>query len=213
MNAPTRPTSPTESVDDCWHRGVLRRAAERPPRLVVKVGGSLLSRPGWPALLASLIGGLDRRPSRIVVGGGAIVDGLRTIDRAAPQPEELVHALAIDAMRLTARLVASALGLPLVPGVDDGGGPAVLDVPAWIGRSPTATRLPAGWEVTSDTIAACAAAEHAAGLLLVKSVPPPPCPGAVDVLAALAAAGWVDGHFPAAATGIVEIGWMAAGRG
>jgi hypothetical protein len=63
--------------------------------------------------------------------------------------------------------------------------------------------------VTSDSIAARVAAEAAAGLLLVKSVPPPPYPGGPHLLAALAAAGWVDGHFPEAAAGLGEIGWAA----
>jgi hypothetical protein len=203
---------PATAAADGWSRGMLRPcddgavAASR--RLVVKVGGSLLSRPGWPARLAALIATLDRRVCRIVVGGGGVVDGLRSIDRAAPQPPELMHALAIECMRLTAQLVSAAVGLPLVAGVEGPEAQAVLDVPAWLGRS-AAPRLPAGWHVTSDSIAARVAAEAAAGLLLVKSVPPPPYPGGPHLLAALAAAGWVDGHFPEAAAGLGEIGWAA----
>lgn len=230
MIGPTPFASPSGSAADGWLRGAIRpvpdrarvtRAADhavtdhaapataRPRRLVIKVGGSILSRPGWPSLLATLVRRFDRLPCRIVVGGGAVVEGLRSIDRAGPQPAALVHAVAIDAMRLTARLVSSAVGLPLAADMDEPGGPAVLDVPAWLGSSPAAARLPAGWRVTSDSIAACVATEHGHGLLLVKSVPPPPCPGGTDPVAALAAAGWVDEHFPVAAAGLVEIGWAA----
>lgn len=212
----TTPRPPTDPAATGWSRGTLRPCAGRlddgggtpPRRLVVKVGGSLLSRPGWPDRLSSLVAALDDRVCRIVVGGGGVVDGLRAIDRAAPQPPALMHALAIDGMRLTARLVSAAVGLPLVARVGEPAARAVLDVPAWLDGG-GASRLPVGWHVTSDSIAARVAAESAAGLLLVKSVPPPLCPGGPNLLAALAAAGWVDTHFPEAAAGLGEIGWAA----
>lgn len=203
-----------------WVHGSLRashaagsgREAAVPAPLVVKIGGSLLARRRWPVLLRSLLEGIGRRPCRLVVGGGAVVDGLRLIDRAAPQPAALVHELAIDAMRLTARLVAAAVDLPLVTrsGADAAAGPAVLDVPAWLAaHAAAAAGLPAGWSVTSDSIAACVAATAGGGLLLVKSVPPPRRVGHDDPVAAAAAAGWVDEWFPRAAAGLAEIGWAA----
>jgi len=206
----SRPTA-----DESWRRGTLRppAAAGSPTAawLVVKIGGSLLSRPGWPTLLSALLDELGPRPCRIVVGGGAIVDGLRAVDRAAPQPAAVVHELAIDAMRLTARLAAVALGLPLETAANRAVPLAVLDAPAWLAETGWTARLPAGWEVTSDTIAACVGVTCGGGLLLVKSVPPPPCRGG-DPVAAAAAAGWVDGHFPVAAARLAEIGWAAPGR-
>lgn len=213
---PTAAGSPAARAAGGWIRGSLRPAAggaagrgrAEPAWLIVKIGGSLLSRPRWPALLATLVGAVRRRPCRIVVGGGAVVDGLRAIDRAAPQPEPLVHELAIEAMRLTARLVSAALDLPLVTGMEATAGPAVLDVPAWLANAAAPAWLPAGWGVTSDSIAACVAAEHGGGLLLVKSAPPPACASG-DPVAAVAAAGWVDACFPRAAAGLVEIGWAA----
>jgi len=212
----TTPRPPADPAVAGWSQGMLRPrvgrlddiGGPRPRRLVVKVGGSLLSRPGWPHRLTSLVAAHDGRVCRIVVGGGGVVDGLRSIDRAAPQPPELMHALAIDGMRLTARLVSAAVGLPLVAGVWEPAGRAVLDVPAWLDGG-AASRLPVGWHVTSDSIAARVAVENAAGLLLVKSVPPPPCPGEPNLLAALAEAGWVDPHFPEAAAELGEIGWAA----
>ena len=197
-----------------WRGGVVRdlRGADdlSPPvagLVVLKVGGSLLSRPDWPTLLASLIAACSPRPCCLVVGGATVVDGLRVLDRAVPQAPQLMHDLAIDAMRLTARLVAAAMRLPLVATPPDDGNIAVLDVPTWLAVGSRAATLPVGWEVTSDAIAARVAVEHRGSLLLAKSVPPPPCTG--DQLATLARAGWVDEHFPVAAGSLSTIEWAA----
>lgn len=186
-----------------WHAGVIR-AAGPPSARVIKLGGSLLRRADWPRLVSTLLVA-DAPASLLVVGGGPLVDGLRAIDAAAPRPIPLMHGLAIDAMRLTARLVADAVGLPIVTAPR--GGHGVLDVPAWLaadGRRGAA--LPEGWGVTSDSIAALVAVDHARGLVLAKTVPPPPCP---DGLAPLSAAGWVDEHFPIVAEPLTTIGWCA----
>jgi aspartokinase-like uncharacterized kinase len=68
--------------------------------------------------------------------------------------------------------------------------------------------LPIGWRVTSDSIAAAVAATVGAELILAKRVPPP---GPASDLESLAAAGWVDEHFPTAARGLGGIGWAAPG--
>ena len=177
--------------------------------VVLKVGGSLLSRSDWPALLASLIAARGSRSCYLVMGGGAVVEGLRAFDRAVPQSPQLMHDLAIDAMRLTARLVAAAMSLPLVATPPDDGNIAVLDVPTWLAAGSRAATLPVGWEVTSDAIAARVAVEHGGSLLLAKSAPPPPCPDDGDQLASLARAGWVDEHFPVAAGSLSTIEWAA----
>jgi aspartokinase-like uncharacterized kinase len=177
--------------------------------LVLKVGGSLLSRPDWPTLIASLIAARGRSNCCLVVGGGAVVDGLRSLDNALPQSPQLMHDLAIDAMRLTARLVAAAVNVPMAAAPPEDEGVAVLDVPAWLGIGSRATTLPVGWQVTSDAIAATVAVEHGSHLLLAKSVPPPPCPDDGDLLLAVARAGWVDDHFPVAAESLITIEWAA----
>lgn len=176
--------------------------------LVVKVGGSLLSLRGWPGLVRELVIECVPRPRLVVVGGGAIVDGVRAIDRVASRPPEFVHRLAIDAMRLTAELVAEAVGLPLVAGYG-GDVAAVMDVSAWLRGDGRGVVLPAGWHVTSDSIAARVAETYGGGVLLAKSVPPPPCPVGADRRVAVAAAGWVDGYFPQAARGIEELLWAS----
>jgi aspartokinase-like uncharacterized kinase len=184
-----------------WHHGVLRGGAEIRPagRLVVKLGGSLLARTGWVAAIADLLAE-QVHPHLIVVGGGPVVDGLRAIDAAAPQSAAVMHWRAIEAMGITARVVAEALGLPLVTS-PSGAAHGVLDVPEWLRGDAS---LPVGWHVTSDSIAAVAARAAGAGLLLAKSVPPP-----AHDLATAAAVGWVDPHFPAVAAALDQITWAA----
>lgn len=191
-----------------WALGTLRSGPLPEAGQVVKVGGSLLAMPGWPEALAALVAGLPA--SLVVVGGGGVVDGLRAIDAASPRPRRLTHDLAIDAMALTARIVADALDLPVVAPAVGGGG--VLDAAAWLSgleiSSPGSQVLPVGWHVTSDSIAATVAAVTRRGLVLAKRVPPPE---RAHDLERLAAAGWVDPHFPVAAAGVAPIAWAAPG--
>lgn len=184
-----------------WRYGVLRGGDDIRPGgpLVVKLGGSLLARTAWAAAIADLLAE-QVRPHLLVVGGGLVVDGLRAIDAAAPQSAAAMHWRAIEALGITARVVAEALGLPVVRS-PSGTAHGVLDVPEWLRGDAS---LPVGWHVTSDSIAAVAARAAGAGLLLVKSVPPP-----VNGLEAAAAAGWVDPHFPAAAAALDQIAWAA----
>ncbi len=188
-----------------WRAGVVagqRSAAGWPP--VVKIGGSLLARPEWPDDLTDLFNGplAGSDGPLVIVGGGAVVDGLRAADAASRRRPELMHELAIAAMGITGRLVAEALGLPIVQEVGPEGG--VLDVAAWLAANAPAD-LPASWEVTSDSLAALVARATGRRLVLVKSVPPP---AALD-LDALAATGWVDTHFPRVASALAEIAWTA----
>lgn len=184
-----------------WRFGVLQDGPSASPDapLVMKIGGSLLARPGWPeavvGLLAATVG-----PRVLVVGGGPVVDGLRAIDAAAPRPAAAMHWLAIEALGITARLVAEATGLPLAAAPETRE-IVVLDAPRWLRIDP---RLPEGWHVTSDSIAAVVAARAGGGLLLAKSEPP----SATD-LRHLAAAGWVDAHFPEVAGTAGRITWAA----
>lgn len=187
-----------------WLRGTLRGVETQNASLVVKLGGSLLTTGDWPGTVATLLASLPS-PRLLVTGGGPLVDGLRSIDRARPLPPELVHHLAIECMGHTARMVATALDVPLTAeaGVA-GASTAVLDCPAWLARDGRLDRLPVGWHVTSDSIAAVVAAEHDVSLLLVKSVPPPH-----DDIERLAACGWVDEWFRSASRPLAAIGWAA----
>jgi len=194
---------------------------------VIKLGGSLLSQPGWPQGIAELLRAIADQSSKapggsaaiepvhspplLVVGGGSVVDGLRQIDAASPQPAALMHALAIEMMGITARLVAANTGLPLVAAWPNSKarGACLLDVPQWLAENQRLSTLPVGWEVTSDSIAACVAAAYGGELLLVKSAPPPSFPSSQNQLEELAAAGWVDSYFATAAAGLPAISWAA----
>jgi hypothetical protein len=195
-------------MNGIWRCGIVREPSSRecpPGVLVVKVGGSLLGRDGWPAEIRELLGSVSG-PRLVVVGGGPLVDGLRTIDAAAAQPTEVMHRLAIEAMGLTARLVADCLQMPLVGEFVPGHVAAVLDPPAWLRAAERMRSLPVGWHVTSDSIAAGVAESLGGGLLLAKSAAPP-CPS--GDLVPLAASGWVDAWFPTAARSLAWIGWAA----
>jgi aspartokinase-like uncharacterized kinase len=190
-----------------WHLGTIRSRVDVGDRrlLVVKLGGSLLTRPRWPEELELLLSGLQR-PLLLIVGGGTVVDGLRAIDAAAARPPAMMHRLAIEAMRLTGAIVAESLTLPVVTTAHDAHAAAILDVADWLATHAATTRLPENWTVTSDSLAAAVAAAVDADLLLIKSVPPP---AAANDLQALSAAGWVDTAFPTAAHGVAGIEWAA----
>lgn len=187
-----------------WLGGVLRANREAAAATVVKFGGSLLLRPSWPAELRAVVAECPD-PATVVVGGGALVDALRAIDAAIAVEAEMMHRLAIDAMRITARLTAETTGLPLAATPSAGREAVVLDAAAWLAQAGRLATLPVGWHVTSDSIAAAVAAACGGRLLLVKSVPPP---GGDDLLA-LARQGWIDEHFPVAAAAVARIEWAA----
>lgn len=187
-----------------WEHGPIRAGSESPcGGRVIKFGGSLLRRGGWPAALRALVGQV-LAPTTIVVGGGGLVDGLRAIDAAHPLPAALAHRLAIDAMGLTARLVADATGFSLTAEPAAGAAVVVLDAPSWLAVGTRLADLPVGWHVTSDSIAAAVAAAYGAALWLAKSEPPP-----AGDLECLAREGWVDDYFPLAAAPLGRIEWAA----
>jgi aspartokinase-like uncharacterized kinase len=190
-------------MNTSWQLGVLRCDGD-PSMLhspVLKVGGSLLLRRNWPALLRELVAMHDQ--PLLVVGGGAVVDGLHAIDAANRQPDWLMDDLAIDAMSLTARIVAHALDLT-VTNSPHGRMPTVLDVALWLRENPDPPDLPTNWDVTSDSIAAAVANATDRGLVLAKSTPPPT---EAASLRDLADAGWVDAWFPNAAEDLASIAW------
>ena len=195
-----------------WVRGCLRQSldSDAPETLVLKVGGSLLSWPDWPWLLDRLITGVGDVPLVVVVGGGAVVDGLRQIDSAAPQPAKVIHDLVLDCMHTLAQLVAKSTGLQLSanPAGSGSGSTCVLDVPTWMLTQPAAADLPASWDVTSDSIAARVADVYGSALMLAKSTPPPATWRGTS-LEPLTAAGWVDRLFPTVADELQDIFWTA----
>lgn len=171
------------------------------PKVVLKLGGSLLNWPGLPVALAELAREFRHDRAVLIVGGGAMVDCLRDLDRIHDLGDQSAHELAIRVMEVSARAAVAMAPGQLV--VSDSDGLAR----AWnAGRLPVLVPGPlldahpgavaASWDVTSDTIAAQIASQLGAGhLLLLKSASLPPGSTREDA----ARLGLVDPAFPAAA--------------
>lgn len=173
--------------------------------LIVKCGGSLLGRPDWPRLLGELLA-VCKVPVQLMIGGGAVVEGLRQLDATCPQPAERMHRLAIAAMVVTARMVAEELRLPMLSEKASLAGEQGVLNPTDLLASGRFDQLPASWNVTSDSLAAAVAAATLQPLLLMKSSPPPCDAG----LSQLAEASWIDQHFPQIARLLPGLAWAAA---
>jgi aspartokinase-like uncharacterized kinase len=183
----------------------------------VKVGGSLLDHPGLWRVLTTWLGAQNALDNLLVVGGGELADQVRRLDERFGLRQDNAHWLAIRAMDLNgfalSRLVADATWS--------------ADYREWFGRAPGASgarrfiaveaflrreeplfpgvRLPCGWHVTSDSVAArLAAVCHAQELVLLKSASIAP-PGSTVCLAQAAAQRLVDDFFPTCAAPLNEI--------
>ena len=178
-------------------------------RRVVKVGGSLL---GDAALWSRLDDWLDRDrelETFFIVGGGAMVDALRDLDRRFTLDEVDCHWWCIQVMAIHAQIAAKLLPRSSLVRLSDGAPPATpggrcivdpLDFLQIVDRR-SAVSLPESWDVTSDSIAA-RVAEHtqADTLCLLKSVA---APG--TSLADWIAAGYVDPYLDQTARGLSSI--------
>jgi aspartokinase-like uncharacterized kinase len=173
---------------------------------VVKLGGSLLSWPAWPAAFRRWLATHPDRRTILIVGGGGAANTIRDWDRTYRLDPSDAHWLAIDAMSLTSRLAARLL--PEAAQTDDWsalfatgvGTPAdlcIFDPRRFLEEiEPTAagTRLPESWDVTSDSISArIAELLRCEELVLLKSRLPEPW---AVTLADAAATGFVDRCFP-----------------
>jgi dihydroneopterin aldolase len=193
-------------------------AASKAPLRIVKVGGSLLD---WPPLPRALRTWLDDQPAArnvLICGGGPFTNAIREADRVYALGETTAHWLCVDALAVSARLLASLLGdAPLVDELKpealakECGPPAqahhasmIFDPRRFlIELEPLLPGcvLPRNWSATTDSIAARVAESfRAQDLVMLKSADPPAFTSAQD----LAAAGYVDLHFPRAAAGIAR---------
>jgi len=189
---------------------------------VVKVGGGLGRGAGDEALraLCRALGELgERHPLLVVPGGAWFADAVREADRRFALPAATSHHMAVLGMEQFGWLLSD-----LIPG-------AVRSAEARAGAGRTTVllpgalvldRLPASWQVTSDSIAAWVAGEAGAGrLVLVKEVDglfadwPPrgePLPRlTVAELAALRPGG-VDAYLPNALANASFETWVISGR-
>ena len=151
-----------------------------PNPLVCKIGGSLFE---WPELfprLAALLAS-ESRQVLLIAGGGQPADIVRDWDRRHCLGAKRAHRLAIRSMRLGEALLADGLpgavvvsDIPEATRAWENGSPPILNVEAWLAGEAAENQpmLPASWDVTSDSIAACVARRWNADLLLVKSTSP-----------------------------------------
>lgn len=183
--------------------------AEPPGPIVIKFGGSALGTPDWAnrfrAWLGSKTASYENSHFVVIVGGGPLVDGLRTIDKQVRLDDSTAHWAAIRLMDEAARLVAAAFGdLELCHRYDDlltriyRPGVTILAVSQFlreIDPSLPGGPLPESWDVTSDSIAGRVAIALGARELILLKPRFVEAPG--ENVAALVAAGVVDRHFSA----------------
>ncbi|MEZ6130925.1 MAG: hypothetical protein R3C59_19825 [Planctomycetaceae bacterium] len=182
----------------------------------IKCGGSLLDQPDLAARLLALIDMAKVTSAVVIVGGGSTVDVVRDWDRRFHLSARDAHRLAIHAMSLNARLLATLHErFVLVSHIRElslvrDGQVAVPDVASVLNElEQTHSALPASWDVTSDSIAAWFATVcDSAELLLLKSVDlPPAIPPDATAVQHLVERSLVDPYFAQAASRLSTLRW------
>lgn len=172
----------------CQRCGVETQLSQ--PSQILKLGGSLLLRPDlvnqldcWWRNLRNRDVELSAAPWFVVVGGGTVVDVVRSWDQVHSLSPTDSHRLALQGMKVTARLVAKLMDWPLLefPRLVEPGGSGNMpredenhsqfspcqvwweevirlgvDRPIVVDLAVAAgadRRLPESWEVTSDSLA------------------------------------------------------------
>jgi len=133
------------------------------PDFVIKLGGSLLTLPDLAVRMRGLLDQLQTRRVVIVTGGGTAADVVRQWDRQFQLGDPAAHQLAIDSLSLTARLMRHLLpesrlllSLAEAESLFAQNCPAIADPGLLLKEleSEHSERLPCGWHVTTDSIAA-----------------------------------------------------------
>ena len=168
---------------------------------VVKVGGSLLDLPQLPQKLRTWLAAQPPAHNVLLVGGGPLVDQVRTWNAETGIDETAAHWMCVDLLTATAHLLHA--WLPEIPLVEDdrllcqrvGEDGATIFGPApWMRHAEPGlpgTWLPTDWDTTSDSIAGrLAIALRADEFVLLKSELPHRRAG--RELSALAAVGYID---------------------
>ncbi|MEZ6058063.1 MAG: hypothetical protein R3C01_15290 [Planctomycetaceae bacterium] len=142
---------------------------------VFKVGGSLLDLPDLVEKLQRVLALRAEQRRVLVVGGGALVDGVRIWSERFSLTDRVAHELALDAMGTTARLVACLLPTARLCSNEVECRVAwshnqcpVVDCQSFLKPD---LSIPIGWHVTSDSLSArVAVALGARELVLLKSI-------------------------------------------
>lgn len=155
------------------------------PIRVVKVGGSLFDLPDLADRLRSWLAAQSPAHHVLITGGGALVEQIRQWHAIHPISEVAAHWMCVDLMTATAHMLHDYL--PEIPLIEDdrllcqrvGERSCTIFGPAnWLRHSEPqlpGKKLPANWEVTSDSIAARLAITLLANeLVLLKSASPIP---------------------------------------
>lgn len=173
------------------------------PLRVVKVGGSLLDVPNLADRLRRWLAAQTPAHHVLLAGGGMLVDQVRVWHAVKALRDDEAHWMCIDLMTVTAELLHARL--PEISLLDDdrllcqrvgARNCTIFDAATWLRQSEPqlpGTRLPANWDVTSDSIAArLAIALRADELVLLKSC----LPTAAQDVRELSRTGFVDSMFP-----------------
>lgn len=175
---------------------------------VAKVGGSLFDFADLPMALRTW---LDDQPgvSVLIAGGGSFAEAVRRADAMFAIGDTTSHRLALEAMRISAELLAALLPeaqvLHSLAEVHNQRASAKVVVLHPTELSLPGCSLPQTWDVTSDSIAAYVASElRAQELVLFKSTPLPANMNRTQA----AAAGLVDGYFVHAAAAFETVRWV-----
>jgi 5-(aminomethyl)-3-furanmethanol phosphate kinase len=141
------------------------------PPVIAKVGGSLFDLPDLRQRLMDWISSLGDSPIILVPGGGHGADVIRHFDQTHRLGEESAHWLALKVLTVNAEFLARLLGVPVVSAaVCAGHRVNILDAYEFCrAEEHTPAAVEHSWRVTSDSIAAHAAARSRGELVLLKS--------------------------------------------
>jgi aspartokinase-like uncharacterized kinase len=182
------------------------KSVARSTGVVIKVGGSLYQQAGLPDRLREL---LCRQTGGclLIPGGGIGADRVRALQPVYGWTERDAHERAIEAMSVAADMLAQLLGFELVDDWDalqaalEHQARVVVDVAVLPGLE----KLPVGWHVTSDSIAAWVTIRLGLSrLILAKSVD---CLSPSARWEFEAQQGLVDAYFPCLAMSIPQVEW------
>ena len=155
----------------------------RLPICIVKVGGSLFDLADLPDRLHRWLAAQTPAHYVLVAGGGSLAEQVRQWHQLKPLSDEAAHWMCIDLMTVTAHMLHDRL--PEIPLVEDDRllcqrlgerGCTIFGPANWLRHSEhylPGRKLPANWDVSSDSIAArLAIVLQADQLVLLKSVLP-----------------------------------------
>lgn len=179
---------------------------------VIKLGGSLFDYSGLASACRAWLAAQPVMDSLVIAGGGRLVDAIRQAQSVHHFDAQTAHWLAIRAMTATAELAAAVLSnAALVTEISEmqslREAPHLAIVDPWQFLREEEPRLPgrplpAGWQVTSDSIAArLASVLHAEELVLLKSG----LPLAPYTYQHAAEQHYVDEYFPSAASSLAGV--------